>query len=137
MVDSGLACYLAGMHTDRIDDPTSRFGSLLESFVAMELRKQLSWSATRASLSHFRDRDGAEVDLVLEHPDGRIVGIEVKAARSVSPRDARGLHFLADRLGARFHAGIVLSCMPEPTPLGDRLTALPIEALWRTPAGGH
>lgn len=43
----------------------------------------------------------------------------------------RALWLLADRLGDRFHAGFVLSCMPEITPLGDRITALPIEALWR------
>jgi uncharacterized protein len=93
MVDSGLAWHLTGFHSGRIDDPTSAFGPLLESFVAMELRKQLSWCRTSATLSHFRDRDGAEVDLVLEHADGRVVGIEVKSARSVSARDTRGLRF--------------------------------------------
>lgn len=132
MVDSGLACHLTGMNSGRVDDPTAPFGPLLESFVAMELCKQLTWSNESASLSHFRDRDGAEVDLVLEHADGRVVGIEVKATRSVSRGDTRGLRFLADRLGDRFHAGFVLSCMPEVTPLGDRLTALPLDALWRT-----
>jgi uncharacterized protein len=130
MVDSGLAARLTSMSRSRIDDPTAPFGPLLESFVAMELRKQLTWSDARASLWHFRDRDGAEVDLILEHADGRVVGIEVKATRSVTARDTRGLRFLADRLGDRFHAGFVLSCMPEATPLGDKLMALPVEALW-------
>ena len=131
MVDSGLASYLCGTSTIRIDEPTSPFGRLLEGFVAMELRKQLTWSDNEATLSHFRDRDGHEVDLVLEHTDGRVVGIEVKAARSVSPRDTSGLRFLSERLGDRFHAGFVLSCMPEPTSLGGKMTALPLEALWR------
>ena len=131
MVDSGLASYLCGTSTIRIDEPTSPFGRLLEGFVAMELRKQLTWSDNEATLSHFRDRDGHEVDLVLEHTDGRVVGIEVKAARSVSPRDTSGLRFLSERLGDRFHAGYVLSCMPEPTSLGGKMTALPLEALWR------
>jgi uncharacterized protein len=130
MVDSGLASHLAGMHPDRIDDPGSPFGPLLEAFVAMELRKQLSWSDAGAQLFHFRDRDGAEVDLVLEHPDGRVVGIEVKAARSVSSHDTRGLRFLADRLGERFHAGFVLSCMPEVVSLGQAIIAAPIQTLW-------
>ncbi len=133
MVDSGLASHLTGMEPGHIDEPTTSFGQLLEGFVAMELRKQLSWSQDPVALSHFRDRDGAEVDFVLEHPDGRVVGIEVKAARSVSTRDVRGLRFLAERLGERFHGGFVLSCMPDITPLGDRITALPIEALWRAP----
>ena len=132
MVDSGLAAYLCGTSATRIDEPTTPFGRLLEGFVAMELRKQRTWSDNEATLSHFRDRDGHEVDLALERADGRVVGIEVKASRSVSPRDTSGLRFLAERLGDRFHAGYVLSAMPEPTPLGGNITALPIEALWRS-----
>ncbi len=130
LVDSGLAAHLTGTTVARAADPTTPIGGLVEAFVAMELRKQASWSGHRPTLSHFRDRDGAEVDLILERPDGMIVGVEVKASTTVSSRDTRGLRFLADRLGDRFHAGYVLSMMPEPTPLGPKITALPIESLW-------
>ena len=130
MVDSGLAARLVGMTAESTAAPTAPLGPLLESFVAMELRKQLSWSQDGTTLWHFRDRDGVEVDFILERPDGSIVGIEVKAASSVSSRDTRGLRFLADRLGDRFVAGVVLSFMPEATPLGDKLTALPLNLLW-------
>lgn len=133
MVDSGLAARLVGMTAESAAEPTAPLGPLVESFVAMELRKQLSWSQDGTTLWHFRDRDGAEVDFVLERPDGSIVGIEVKAGSSVSSRDTKGLRFLADRLGDRFVAGVVLSFMPEVTPLGERLTALPLNALWGHP----
>lgn len=135
MVDSGLASHLTLLNAERAADPTTPVGPLVESFVAMELRKQLTWSHEPATMWHFRDRDGAEVDLVLEHADGRVVGIEAKAARSVSSRDAAGLRYLADRLGPRFHHGFLLSCMPEATPLGNRLSAIPIETLWHAPPG--
>jgi uncharacterized protein len=137
IVDSGLAGNLVGMTVDRIDDPTAPLGPLLESFVAMELRKQLSWSRTRASLWHFRDRDGAEVDFLLERTDGRIVGVEVKAASTITSRDTKGLRFLQERLGDRFHAGIVVSMMPEPTPLGNGITAVPVSWLWEAPGPGQ
>ncbi len=130
MVDSGLACSLTGMTIDRIDDPAAPLGQLLESFVAMELKKQLTWSQTRATLWHFRDRDGAEVDLLLERADGQVVGIEVKASSTITSRDTKGLRFLAERLGDRFHAGYVISTMPEPTPLGDKIAAVPCSWLW-------
>lgn len=132
MVDSGLAARLVGMTAESAAQPTAPLGPLLESFVAMELRKQLSWSQDGTTLWHYRDRDGVEVDFILERPDGTIVGIEVKAASSVSSRDTKGLRFLADRLGDQFVAGVVLSFMPEATPLGERLTALPLNALWGT-----
>ncbi len=131
MVDSGLAARLVGLTAESAAQPTAPLGPLLESFVAMELRKQLSWNQDGTTLWHYRDRDGVEVDFIVERPDGSIVGIEVKAASSVSSRDTRGLRFLADRLGDRFVAGVVLSFMPEATPLGDKLTALPLDALWQ------
>ncbi|CKO80385.1 ATPase AAA+ superfamily protein [Mycobacterium tuberculosis] len=80
--DSGLACHLLGVTGATLDRPGRPLGPLLETFVANEIRKQLTWSTERPSLWHFRDRGGAEVDLVLEHPDGR-------AAASRSRRPAR------------------------------------------------
>jgi len=71
-----------------------------------------------------------EVDFVLERPDGSVVAIEVKASSTVTTRDTKGLRFLSDRLGDRFKAGVVVSFMPEPTPLGPKLSALPLQALW-------
>jgi hypothetical protein len=42
--------------------------------VAGELRRQLGWSQTDARISHFRDRDRWEVDLVLESREGLVLG---------------------------------------------------------------
>lgn len=130
LTDTGLASYLVGANRDTMARIGGPFGQLLETFVANELRKQLTWSKTRPSLWHFRDRDGAEVDLILEYPDGRIVGIEVKASSSPSPDDLRGLRFLSDRLGDRFHFGILLHTAPEATRFGANLAALPVSVLW-------
>lgn len=105
-------------------------GRLLETFVAGELARQLSWADTGARLHHFRDRSGIEVDLVLERPDGRVAGIEVKAAASVADDDLRGLRLLRDRLGSEFATGVVLHCGERTDSFGDRLLALPITALW-------
>jgi predicted AAA+ superfamily ATPase len=63
-----------------------------------------------------------------------IVGIEVKAAPTVGSDDFRGLRRLADRLGDDFVAGIVLYTGTATLPFGDRLRAMPVSALWQTPA---
>lgn len=131
LLDSGLAAHLMGASPARVlrvDGAT--LGPLLETFVVGELRRQLTWSTHRATLWHFRDRSGPEVDLVLEHPDGRIAGIEVKATSTPRAADLHGLQFLADRLGDRFHFGALLTAAPEATPFGNRLAALPISSLW-------
>ncbi len=130
VTDTGLAAHLIGSTAATVDRSGGPFGQLLETFVANEIRKQLTWSASRATLWHFRDRSGAEVDLVLEHPDGRVVGIEVKATSTPSSGDLRGLRLLADRLGDRFHFGVLLHTAPEATRFGPKLAALPTDVLW-------
>lgn len=59
--DSGLVAHLTGTTAVRAADPVVPIGALVETFAATEVRKQLSWSVHRATLWHFRDRDGAEV----------------------------------------------------------------------------
>src|ERR1700683_1377687 len=74
--------------------------------------------------------DQVEVDMVLEHASGTVIGIEVKAAETVRGEDFRGLRHLANRLGDRFRAGIVLYAGEQQLSFGDRLTALQMDALW-------
>ncbi|WP_345605520.1 ATP-binding protein [Pseudonocardia adelaidensis] len=127
VTDTGLAARLLG---GRLRADAELAGRLVETFVAGELRAQAEWSSTRPSLYHFRDRDGAEVDLVLESGDGRVVGVEVKAGATVRAEDLRGLRLLEQRMGGDFAAGLVLCTAPAPSHLGGRLWIMPISALW-------
>jgi predicted AAA+ superfamily ATPase len=135
LVDSGLAAHLQGVTANSLSpvDPTavSRFGALLETFVVTEVLKQIGWATDAVSAFHFRTSDGAEVDLVLEAPDGRVCGIEVKAAGGLPSGATRGLEYLRDRLGERFVAGLVLNLGTQSQRIGDRLAVAPVDALWR------
>jgi hypothetical protein len=93
----------------------------------------VSWAAEPVRLYHYRDRDGHEVDAVLEHASGEVVAVEVKAAETVRAEDFRGIQHLARRLGDRLIAGIVLYAGGQALPFGDRLRALPISTLWAHP----
>ncbi len=130
-VDSGLACHLLGQDVTRLGEPGGAAGPMVESFVLSELARQLTWNEERASLFHYRTKDGVEVDAVLETADGRVVGIEVKAGATVRAEDLAGLRHLAERLGDRFVAGYVLYAGQQTLPFGDRLRAVPLDALWR------
>ncbi len=88
------------------------------------------WSEAAASLLHFRDRDGREVDIVLEGADRAVAGVEVKATSTVRAADFNGLMFLRDQVGKRFTLGVVLYTGTTPLPFGDRLWALPYSSLW-------
>jgi predicted AAA+ superfamily ATPase len=106
----------------------------MENFILMELARQLTWNDERVRLHHYRTKDGVEVDAVLEAADGRIIGIEVKAASAVRSEDLAGLRHLAGRVGDRFLAGYVLYTGQQTLPFGDKIRALPIEALWSVSA---
>jgi predicted AAA+ superfamily ATPase len=130
--DTGLAAHLAGVDVDGLDRDVSSTitGGLLEGFVVGELIKQRAWSATPYTISHFRDNHDREVDIVLENRRREIVGIEVKATTSPGANDFKGLEYLRDRLGVRFMAGIILHTGTRARPAGDRLSTLPVAALW-------
>lgn len=134
LADTGLAAALLGKDPTslaRVNDPST--GALVETFAVNEIAKQLGWSETWARLHHFRDSDGAEVDIVLEAPDGRVVAVEVKASTTPRPEDFRWLRMLRDRLdglGDLFVSGVVLHAGENRVPFGDRMIALPLADLW-------
>lgn len=129
-VDSGLASGLLGATVAGLGPTAPLSGAVLECFVVGELRRQQTWADQRSSLYHYRDSRGVEVDAVLETPDGRVVGVEVKATSTVRAKDAAGLGVLRDRLGERFVAGYVLHTGPSSISVGERITALPMDVLW-------
>lgn len=130
MTDSGLAGHLTGLTPKRAAHPTANVGPLVENFVLGELARQLGWTEEPVRLYHYRDRDGYEVDAVLEHSGGEVVAVEVKAGETVRSEDFRGVRQLARKLGDRLVAGIVLYSGPQALPFGDRLRAWPISSLW-------
>ena len=107
----------------------SLLGRFLETFAYQELRRHASWWEAPLIFSHFRDKDQVEVDLVLES-EGRVAGVEVKAASTVTGGDFKGLRKLKDAVRKRFAAGVVLYDGDAVAGFGDRLYAVPITRLW-------
>jgi uncharacterized protein len=130
VADTGLLSHLVGADAARINTDGRIAGSFFETFVVNELRRQITWQQDPPRQYHYRDRDGREVDVVLERRDGSIVGIEAKAAASVSSSDFRGLRHLREKLGSRFKFGALLYAGQRSLPFGDRLAAVPVSGLW-------
>lgn len=129
LADTGLACALLGLDAKALTDDRATFGHLLETFVFQELRRHASWHDEAVTISHFRDKDQVEVDLVLES-GGRIAGVEVKAGSTVTAADFKGLHKLREIAPKRFAAGVVLYDGEAVVPFGPGLHAVPLSTLW-------
>ena len=130
--DTGLAAALLGVGGAALQVNRALLGQLLETFVYQELRRQASWHEALPRFFHFRDRDGAEVDIVIERGAGAVAGVEVKAAATVKRADFRGLRKLAAAAGDRFACGVVLYDGEVSARFGERLHAVPIRRLWET-----
>jgi hypothetical protein len=128
--DTGLACSLLGAGVSSLVQDRATLGQLLETFVFQELRRQASWHEEEIHFYHYRDRDGAEVDVVLERGAGQVAGVEVKAGATVTPTDFRSLRRLQEAAGKRFAEGVVLYDGETCASFGDRLHAVPIRTLW-------
>ncbi len=129
--DSGLATTLSDLSATQWNEARGRFGHVLESFVIQQLVAMGDWSELAPSFWHYRDKDQVEVDCVIE-VSGKVWGVEVKAAASISPTDGKGLLRLAEIAGDRFQGGIVLYDGPSVIRLNrrDDLLAVPLAKLW-------
>jgi uncharacterized protein len=129
ITDSGLLAYLLGADEKRAAEDDQVTGKLLENFIAMEVARLVDWADISVRQYHYRNRD-EEVDVVLESRSGDIACIECKAAATLKPGDYRPMEKLRDARGKQFIAGFVLYSGADTKPLGDRLWAVPISALW-------
>ncbi len=79
--DTGLACWLIGIReADQLSAHPLR-GPLFESWVVSEIVKSRLNRGESRGLYFYRNRDGAEVDLVIEHPAGYTL-VEAKSSRT-------------------------------------------------------
>jgi hypothetical protein len=129
LVDTGVTAALLGLDAGGLTQDRPALGQLLESFVFQELRRQAGARDESVAFHHFRDKDGAEVDVVIER-GGRVAGIEVKAAATATAADFRGLRKLQAAAGKRFASGVVLYDGETSAGFGEGMYAVPIRALW-------
>lgn len=130
LIDAGLVAHLQGNIDPAALAMAPQLGPLLESFAVQEIRRHLGWAETAATAWHFRTAAGREVDLVLEAPGQRIVGVEVKASATVTQSDFNGLRELASAAGKGFARGVVLHTGEQLMPFEERLWAVPLSVLW-------
>lgn len=127
VTDTGLACHLLRLSSSQALSGHPSFGSLFETFVVMEIYKQMQKISMVPALYHFRQHSGAEVDLLVER-DGVLYPIEIKAATTAKPRDAQPIMNLQEKLGDRIGPGLVIHAGEQASRLSDSCIAVPFDA---------
>lgn len=98
-------------------------GPEFESMVVAELFKQAKCLQLPVSFYHLRTHDGAEVDLLVELPDG-FYAFEIKYADHVTKTDARHLFHLSEILDKPVLHAFLLSNDFETKHFSDNVTAV-------------
>ena len=131
--DSGLACHLLGLETERALAASPFLGPLFEGFVAAEIAKAQAAQGRRPELYHFRDQQGLEVDFVVPVGHRELLLIEAKASRTVRPGDAEPLLRLDRAVSGYSVTRLVVHRPGPPTAAGEALRpgvrAVGVEAL--------
>lgn len=90
-VDTGLLAYLLGIESEAMLNRSPFLGPLFEAMVASEIVKTQVGCGRQRALYYFRDQQGLEVDFVVPCGDRRLILLEAKASRTLSPQMAEPL----------------------------------------------
>jgi predicted AAA+ superfamily ATPase len=112
--DSGLVCYLLGIESERALQKSVFAGPVFEGFVASEIVKAQINAGRRKELYYFRDRQGLEVDFVIPRGNQRLVLLEAKASRTLTPDMARSMQRLSKDM-SRYQASLFVVSWPSKT----------------------
>lgn len=123
--DTGFACFLQKIATPAVIASHPLQGSLFETFVFMEIVKNLQPLPLLPNLYHFRSYSGAEVDLILEI-NGKLYPIEIKAKSNPSRTDIRGFAALRQCFPKEnIHEGLLICSIEQPMRLAENAVAIP------------
>lgn len=137
LCDTGLMSHLVGVEeADALTLPddkakTDLVGNLIETWVYQQLAP-LTDLGREWSLFHFRNRQGKEIDFILENRKGDMICFEVKASEGVKSDHFKNLRWFREQFGkGRRMKTIVLYTGFQVCRYSDDEFALPMACLWQ------
>ena len=139
LADPALAAALLGVGADALlnspnpDRPPlprkgTLVGALFESLVTLSVRVYAE--AAGASVSHLRTHRGSrEIDLIVERPDGKALGIEIKLGGQVSNDDVRHLRWFKAEMDDDLLDAMVINTGPGAYRRDDGIAVVPLGLL--------
>ena len=127
--DTGMAAHLLDLHDVDTLQRHPKLGALVETWVAQELLKLLSFSPEPMRLYGWRLQSGQEIDFLIEKGD-RFLAIEAKWGRHVDQSARNAVRILREQLGNRLIMSLVLYGGEEVLALGPQLVAMPYDVFF-------
>lgn len=119
--DTGLLCYLLGIHSEAALAKHPQYGALFENWTMTEIRKNRFNQGIDGGMYYFRDSAGNEVDLIMEK-GGNHIAVEIKSAKKTDRAMLLGLkYWLKNNRGGQ---GMLLYGGEKTEALDDQLQQL-------------
>ena len=125
--DTGLVCYLTKYSNAEILQNSSINGAILENYIVAEIRKSYLNSGKEIYMYYYRDKDQAEIDLILEY-DGELHPIEIK--KSSNPNSAMVKNFeILRKSSLPVGLGAIICMKDSITALDSKTLIIPVWCL--------
>ncbi|MBU0965463.1 MAG: ATP-binding protein [Proteobacteria bacterium] len=123
--DTGFICFLQRISSPEVIGNHPLQGRLFETYICMEIIKNMQKWPLSPNLYHFRSYSGAEVDLVLEM-NGILYPIEIKTKSNPNLKDVRGFAAFRECFPKeKIHDGLLICSIEQPRRLADNVVAVP------------
>jgi predicted AAA+ superfamily ATPase len=130
--DTCLLCHILQRDLEDIyQNDRTVMGHVFENFIATEIMKAVN-SLDSFSVSHFNpvQYQGKEVDFVIESPNGKTMGIEVKLDGTINEKDWANMNTLQETVGDKFLKGIIIYTGTSLIQVARAIWAVPVNYLW-------
>ncbi len=121
--DTGLCAYLSMWLTRDTLMNGAANGRYFENYVVIELLKNFSCSADKANLTHYRDSNTKEIDVIVEE-NGLIHPLEIKKSANPDRREIKKYEVLDKTALERGSGGIICMC-EEVIPIDQKNCFIP------------
>ena len=131
MPDSGIVSSLLKWTKKTVHESQLALGKLFEMLVYNELSSQIDATDDVFEIFHYRDGDQREIDFIIEHEDGGLIGIEVKASTRAVIQDFNHLKWFKQKFAKnRPFVGILLYAGKVTGRFDEDMWVVPLEKMW-------
>ncbi len=126
-LDTGLCAFLTGWISPETLRNGAMNGAIIETYAVTEIMKSWWFAVREPAIYYYRDKDGVEIDLLIEQ-DGKLYPIDIKGAASIKRSWATPFHVI-DKFKQERGPGAVLCLADKVQPIDDKTTAVPIQQI--------
>lgn len=124
-LDTGLAAFLTKWQSAETLFNGAMAGPIFETFVVSEIIKSYFYRGKQPPLYYYRDKEGREIDLLIEEED-KLVPIEIKRAMNITDDDVRHIKYFQKNIRESSGKGAVICLDKALRPFDRNIQIVPV-----------